>query len=79
MKYVSMLVGRWHALGRRDVLATLLMVAFVAAILAGLVWLSPASKVGNGGFGPDWDCTYPGKGDPVCVKKPLPAASGGKG
>ena len=24
----------------------------------------------NAGFGPGWHCTYPGKGDPVCVKDP---------
>jgi len=24
----------------------------------------------NKGFGPEWDCTYPGQGDPVCIKKP---------
>ena len=22
----------------------------------------------NNGFGPDWDCTYPGRGDPICFK-----------
>jgi hypothetical protein len=25
----------------------------------------------NFGFGPDWTCTAPGKGDPVCLKKQL--------
>jgi hypothetical protein len=25
----------------------------------------------NAGFGPDWECTGVGKGDPICVKKPL--------
>ena len=28
------------------------------------------SQRANFGFGPDWNCTYFGKGDPVCVKKP---------
>jgi hypothetical protein len=23
-------------------------------------------------LGPDWTCTYPGKGDPVCLKKQPP-------
>jgi hypothetical protein len=23
----------------------------------------------NAGFGPDWECTGVGKGDPICVKK----------
>lgn len=22
----------------------------------------------NFGFGPDWQCTYPGRGEPICVK-----------
>lgn len=30
-------------------------------------------RAGNWGFGPDWECSYPGKGDPVCVKKPAPS------
>jgi hypothetical protein len=30
-------------------------------------------STGNWGFGPDWECSYPGKGDPVCVKKPAPS------
>jgi hypothetical protein len=28
------------------------------------------AKFSNWGFGSDWDCTYPGKGDPVCIKRP---------
>jgi hypothetical protein len=27
----------------------------------------------NRGFGPDWDCTYPGYGEPICVKRVAPA------
>jgi hypothetical protein len=32
--------------------------------LAGWAWLP------NFGFGSDWHCTYPGKGQPICVKQP---------
>jgi hypothetical protein len=79
MKYVKTLVARWHALERHDVLAILLMAAFVVAILAGSAWLAPIKWAGNGGFGPDWECTYPGRDGPVCIKKLRPSAPAGGG
>ena len=46
----------------------------VAAIVIAFAALAQARQFStNGavwGFGPGWDCTYPGKGDPVCVKSP---------
>ncbi len=45
---------------------------FVALLIVGAVvysvW-SPLSRV-NSGFGPEWDCSNPRPGLPVCTKKP---------
>jgi hypothetical protein len=45
----------------------------VVPILIGFAVLAQMrlfSTNGTGwGFGPEWDCTYPGKGDPVCIKR----------
>jgi hypothetical protein len=60
----------WHTLRRGDILGA----AFVLAVLGGFVFLvvkfpNGVRQATNAGFGPDWDCTSVGKGDPVCVKK----------
>ena len=52
-------------------------VVFVAVLVAGLAitfvgipgFLRPHVMGPETPLGPDWTCTYPGKGDPVCVKK----------
>jgi hypothetical protein len=74
MNFLDMLVARWHALERRDVMAILLLAVFLAAAAASYVGFT-----GNGGFGPDWDCTNPGEGDAVCVKKPASSIPAGGG
>ncbi len=60
-----------------DVRAIVLLVAILAALIFGVVEIrSPIiGKPTSWGFGPEWDCVNPGKGDPVCVKKvePKPA------
>jgi hypothetical protein len=63
----------WRLLTRKDVLG-----AALAAVLVGVVLflyiaypslVGPTRLNGNFGFGAEWSCSYPGKGDPVCVKK----------
>ena len=59
------------ALTRGDIAA----IAFVIGLAIVLILLSPiypgAGRLrANWGFGPDWDCTYPAQGEPVCIKKP---------
>jgi len=34
---------------------------------------NPLAGHGANGFGPDWSCTHPGGGEPVCIKQ-TPAA-----
>ena len=52
-------------------------VAFAAVAIVGLAlafsgipgFLKPHVIGAQSPLGPDWTCTYPGKGDPICVKK----------
>jgi hypothetical protein len=52
------------------------MVVLAALVVASLWYYieypgvgPPTTRNANFGFGPDWDCKYVGKGDPICVKK----------
>jgi hypothetical protein len=69
MGFVDMLIARWHALQRGDVVI-FLVAAFL--IVAAVVFFE-FHVFENWGFGPDWECTNPGYGGPVCVKKPAPS------
>jgi hypothetical protein len=73
MGFVNMLIARWHALGRGDVVAISLLAAFLVVAAVAFVQFPILGNLGFGpGFGPDWECAHPGKGEPVCVKKPAP-------
>ena len=70
MGFVDTLIARWRTLRRGDVVAIFLLAAFMGAlVIAAVVKLPSFTRTGNLGFGPDWECVYPGKGEPVCVKK----------
>jgi hypothetical protein len=62
----------WRLLTRRDILGLGVAAVIVGGVLYILVVLPHLSRPtkSNYGFGPDWTCTDPGHGDPVCVKKP---------
>ncbi len=74
-----MWIGGVH-LGWRDIAGVFLAIALIGGTLA----LAITGRSGQGwmgtvlphfGFGSDWQCTWVGKGDPVCVKetaKPSP-------
>jgi hypothetical protein len=53
---------------RRDLLAVLLGLAFVAIAVA--IAMAPRSNVGNSGFGPGRSFTnaVPGYSEPICIK-----------
>jgi hypothetical protein len=72
MGFVHMLIARWHTLRRGDVVAIFLL-ASIMGIAVILVVKFPNFPTGNWRFGPEWECIYPGKGEPVCVKKPAPS------
>jgi hypothetical protein len=58
----------WPYLKRGDVAGILLMAVLLGAILfLMLIYPNLGQKV-NFGFGPEWECTHVGEGDPVCVK-----------
>jgi hypothetical protein len=49
-----------------DVWAILLALVMMAAIFAALLVVPMGMR--SFGFGPQWGCIWPGKGEPVCVK-----------
>jgi hypothetical protein len=59
---------RFHLIARREwktIIFVMIMLGLCSLYLTGR-WPQQT----NAGFGPGWHCTYPGKGDPVCVKDP---------
>jgi hypothetical protein len=68
MKFARRFSPIGYNLRRGDILAAL----FALAILGGLLFAAAGWVTSNNGLGPDWDCTRPGWGDPVCIKKPSP-------
>ena len=54
---------------RADVVGVLL-VLIIACLFAFSVIRFPNFQQPNTGFGPDWDCTFVPKGEPICIKKP---------
>ena len=65
---------RFRTLGRGDYAAILLVIAVTVLAAFGLVRVPYGAKGNAPGFGPSWDCTDAGQGNPVCVKK-APAPS----
>ena len=65
----------------REVGVILLVILVSAAALAGTAYMQASGRATNWGFGPEWRCSWPGKGGPVCVRRvaPIdkPAAGGG--
>jgi hypothetical protein len=66
----------WPGTRMGDVTAIVLTVALIAGvfIFTTLVKIPNLAPTWNNGFGPEWDCTSVGKGDPVCIRKPLAAS-----
>ena len=61
MGFVDMLIARWHALRRGDVVAIFLLAAFMGLlVIAAVVKLPGFTRTGNLGFGPDWEMQQPG-------------------
>jgi hypothetical protein len=70
-------IASWRTLWRGDVVAIFLLAAFVGIPVITVVkfpnfgW----TNLGAGAlrFRSEWECSQPGYGDPVCVKKPAPS------
>ena len=58
----------WRLLSRRDIVGLLLAAGII--VLLGVVYLAfpGLGQRANFGFGPDWACTDPGQGGPVCIR-----------
>lgn len=68
MSFVKMLITRWRAFRFGDVKAVLLLTAILVIMFAAFVRFPGLTA--SWGFGPNWECSNPGKGGPVCLKKP---------
>ena len=53
-------------------LALLVLLAVGLLALGGMYGRS-LSQAANWGLGPEWRCSFPGKGGPVCIKYPAKA------
>ncbi len=63
----------WRLWTWKDYAGLLLVALMIGGLLAVYVELPGFVNTRVSGtkanLGPDWHCTYPGKGDPVCLKK----------
>ena len=63
----------WPYLTRRDIAGVGLVILLLGGLAIAFLLRPQFFLQANHGFGPDWDCTYPGKGEPICVKRVAPA------
>ncbi|WP_292633923.1 hypothetical protein, partial [Mesorhizobium sp.] len=56
----------WPYLRRGDIVGIVFM-ALICAVIAFLLLVLPPPDH-NFGFGPEWQCTRIGEGDPICVR-----------
>jgi hypothetical protein len=65
----------WYELTIKDVLGLLLVAVLLAVFAYTAVEYALFRGRTNFGFGPEWECSYPGKGDPICIKRPASTES----
>ena len=59
----------WPYLSLRDVGVILLLLALLGLLLFVSVVGAGVSRKTNYGFGPEWDCSNPGRGALSCIKR----------
>jgi hypothetical protein len=59
----------WPHLTLRDIGGILLLVVFLGVVLLACVLGPQMTAKTNYGFGPEWNCSFPGKGTPICIKR----------
>jgi hypothetical protein len=60
----------WSHLARRDIEGIFIAIFILGGVFLVWVMIPDMGKKTNWGFGPDWECSNPGNGDPVRVKRP---------
>jgi len=65
---IKLLITNLYLMTRKDIAAILLLVAVAGGWLFVHV-AAPKLSLSNSGFGPNWECTNPGEGESVCIKK----------
>jgi hypothetical protein len=56
---------------RGDVMGVLFVLLVVCLIALRFIWFPRNFQPNSAtGFGPEWDCTFVAKGEPICIKKP---------
>jgi hypothetical protein len=64
----------WPAPQKGEICAIILVAAIASVLMFTLIKPLRFDPTLNNGFGPGWECSNPGWGEPVCIKK-LPPAS----
>jgi hypothetical protein len=59
----------WRLLTIRDLVGYAVAAAIIAAIAFIAIKFPTGLRNNNNGFGPGWDCTNTGSGEPVCFKR----------
>lgn len=54
---------------RGNIIGGMIAVIIVGALVFILAEYPKGMWHANAGFGPEWHCTYPGQGDPICLRK----------
>jgi hypothetical protein len=67
--FESSLEMNWPYLTREEIAGILLLIVVLAGVFFAWVILPNSGLMTNWGFGPEWECSNPGKGGPVCVKR----------
>jgi len=65
---IKLLITNLYLMTRKDIAAILLLIAVAGGLLFVHV-VAPKLGSSNSGFGPNWECTNPGEGESVCIKK----------
>jgi hypothetical protein len=61
------MIWPWPLPTRGEIAAVLVILAIGGALI--FAFIKYPYGAANRGFGPEWDCTQPGSGDPVCLKR----------
>jgi hypothetical protein len=70
-RWIADLAWRWAQWTAQDIAVFVVAIALVCIAVFLTTRFQSAFQPADGGRGPGWQCTYVGKGDAICVKKPI--------